>query len=67
VAWITDLLTDRSHNVRIGKALFNQFNVLSGAPQGSCLGPVLFCRLINGLPQVIQQSKTKMFADIIKP
>ena len=66
MTWIKDYLTNRTQKVKVGEALSEGCGVLSGVPQGSCLGPVLFCLFINDLPQVIRHSTIKMFADDVK-
>ena len=42
------------------------FNVSSGVPQGSHLGPILFILYINDLPSVFENSECKIYADDVK-
>ena len=51
--------------VRVSGKLSSSTPVLSGVPQGSCFGPVLFIIYINDLSQFIS-CNFKMFADDIK-
>ena len=63
--WISDFLTDRRQRVRVGSTFSSDKPVLSGIPQGSILGPVLFTIFINDLPEVISNT-CKIFADDTK-
>ena len=63
--WISDFLKDRKQRVVIQSDMSDNDNVLSGVPQGSTLGPLLFLIFINDLP-INLKSKCKMFADDTK-
>ena len=49
VKWIYSYLSDRKQQVVMGGSLSNALPVLSGIPQGSVLGPLLFLLYIDGI------------------
>ena len=63
--WIDNFLTARFQYVRVGEKTSQKTQVLSGIPQGSILGPVLFTIFINDLPNDLQ-STCRIFADDTK-
>ena len=60
--WIKSFLTDRSQSVVCEGERSSQAPVLSGVPQGTVLGPLLFLAYINDMPTSID-STIRLFAD----
>ncbi len=60
LAWIKSFLEDRIFSVSVNGSTSGPKAAVSGVPQGSVLGPILFLLFINDLPRVL------MFADDVK-
>ena len=60
--WIKAFLTYRQQQVLLDGVQSSQADVLSGIPQGTVLGPLLFLAFINDMPEVTT-SNTRLFAD----
>ena len=52
LAWLFDYLTLRKQQVIVDGATSSQCTIVSGVPQGSVLGPLLFSIYINGITEV---------------
>ena len=64
--WVEDFLTDRQQRVIVAQEKSSWTKVMSGIPQGSVWGPLLFIVFINDLPSVAVNSLIKIFADDTK-
>ena len=64
--WFKNYLSDRSHYVQFNNVASPTEAVLSGVPQGSILGPLLFIIYVNDIPDIITYSSCFLFADDVK-
>ena len=62
-AWIHNFLTSRTMQVSANGALSAVAPVLSGVPQGTVLGPVLFMIMISDIDNGLNQTFMSLFAD----
>ena len=63
--WIESFLSNRRQRVRVNNDVSDWSPVISGIPQGSILGPILFTLFVSDIPQAID-CLISMFADDTK-
>ena len=64
--WIRSFLQGRTQSVNVEGSHSSWKNVLSGIPQGSVIGPILFVIFINDMPSSVKHSFCRLFADDCK-
>ena len=64
--WFKAYLTNRLQYTRVNNCDSSLKPVLSGVPQGSILGPILFILYLNDLPVAVSVAKLLSFADDTK-
>ena len=66
LSWIRDFLKNRRQQVQVNRCKSKVFDVISGVPQGSVLGPVLFIIFINSMVEKAGKSELFLYADDLK-
>ena len=67
LCWICAFLTGRKQCVVVENAFSTWVDVISGVPQGSVLGPILFLLFINDITDISDSfTKCSLFADDLK-
>ncbi|KAI8486489.1 hypothetical protein Bbelb_357240 [Branchiostoma belcheri] len=67
VSWISSYLRDREQAVFINGDFSTYNKTKCGVPQGSCLGPLLFCLYTNDLATITEKANLVMYADDTTP
>ena len=61
--WISNFLTKRSIQVRVGTCMSRSYDVTNDRLQGSVISPLLFLLLVNDMPASNNGVKISLFAD----
>ena len=54
LGWIADFVSDRKMRIMVRSEYSEWFDVISGVPQGSVLGPILFLIYVNDIPETVK-------------
>ena len=63
IRWIESFLTNRSQQVIVDGYMSITAPIISGVPQGTVLGPILFLIFINDIASCVSHSTLRCFAD----
>ena len=63
IRWIESFLTNRSQQVIVDGHMSITAPIISGVPQGTVLGPILFLIFINDIASCVSHSTLRCFAD----
>ena len=63
VRWISNFLSNRYQRVFVNNQASSWSPVCSGVPQGSVVGPILFCLFVDSLQPICQNSLAIKYAD----
>ena len=61
--WFRSYLSNRTQYCQVNGKLSEPRTIITGIPQGSILGPLLFLVYINDLPNCLKKADCDMFAD----
>ena len=65
-SWVESFVIGRKQRVAVNRSFSGVEEVVSGIPQGSVLGPLLFAIFINDLPDCVRFSDISIYADDTK-
>ena len=63
IHWFRSYLTNRKQCCKVNGQLSDLESIMTGVPQGSCLGPLLFIIYVNDLHFSLRHSDVNMYAD----
>ena len=63
ISWVSSFLRDRNQVVVVEGEKSRASPVISGVPQGTVLGPVLFLVYMNDMENIVHSSTVRFFAD----